>query len=286
MANPQPAPETYPLRDSTAPLFAPEDNRPERTPAAPSAPKPRAVPYQPSLFQEMTNVIPFRGPEPAASTPQKPKKPRTPKSVNKTTASRPESLSFDFDAPTLPGEEAWMVERGMGASAIAGRGTNLIGETVRPADSDIYCDAPVAPIAARAIAVVFDAALATGAYLAFAGAYWFMVRTQGTPAATAAAWTWKAAIPFAALFVIVAALYKSFWILCDAESPGARWARLRVLTFDGEKPAKGDRFRRMAWWMFGGAAIGIGHLWALTDEEHLTWHDLLSKTFVTIDHKH
>jgi uncharacterized RDD family membrane protein YckC len=264
-------------------LFAPEDNRPERTPTPPAAPKPRAVPFQPSLFQEMTNVIPFRGPEPDASTP-KPKKPRTTKAVKKTLASQ-ESLSFDFDAPMLPGEEAWMVERGLGASAIAGRGANLIGETARPADSDIYCDAPVAPIAARTLAVVFDAALATGAYLAFAGAYWFMIRTQGAAEAAPAEWTWKAAIPYAALFVTVAVLYKSFWILCDAESAGARWARLRVLTFDGEKPAKADRFRRMAWWIFGAAAVGIGHLWALTDEEHLTWHDLLSETFVSVDNR-
>lgn len=265
------------MRDSTAPLFAPEDNRPDPVLEA-APPKPRAVPYQPSLFQEMGNVIPFRSPETVASPKRTPRKRSSPKAVKNEAADRPESLSFNFE---MPGEEAWLVERGLGASAIAGRGSNLIGEPVRAPESDIYCDAPVAPVPARMIAVVFDLALATAAYAPFATAYWFLARSQ--PVLAPAPGTWKVAVPYAVLFVIVALLYKILWISAGTESPGAQWTRLRVVSFDGEPASKRDLLRRMGWWIFGTAAVGLGHMWALVDEEGLTWHDLLSKTFVTID---
>jgi hypothetical protein len=35
--------------------------------------------------------------------------------------------------------------------------------------------------------------------------------------------------------------------------------------------------------LLGAGAVGLGYLWALADEEALTWHDRMSKTFIAID---
>ena len=40
---------------------------------------------------------------------------------------------------------------------------------------------------------------------------------------------------------------------------------------------------RVAWGVFSVLPLGLGLLWALVDQERLTWHDLLSKTFPSPD---
>ena len=60
-----------------------------------------------------------------------------------------------------------------------------------------------------------------------------------------------------------------------------RWSSVKVLNFDGQRPTREQRLTRL----FAGAlsflAAGLGLVWALADEESLTWHDHISKTFVS-----
>lgn len=88
--------------------------------------------------------------------------------------------------------------------------------------------------------------------------------------------------------VITAALllgfaYKMLWVMLETDSPGMRWSSVRVLNFDGQRPTREQRLARL----FAGAlsflAAGLGLVWALADEESLTWHDHISKTFVSTD---
>ena len=294
LAKAQPAPETYPLRDSTVPLFTPENNPvPENLPlqalsqavgsavpvVAPepeAAPVPRArtVAYQPSLFQEIGNVIPFRPPE-APKTARRAK--RSSGSTVKTNKPKAETLSFDFALPEVPGEIAWMGERGMGPSALAGQPSP--GEPLRVPDSEIYCDAPVAPMPARVLAASMDLALVTMAFAVFASIYFLVVENQMGDGAAQLAWKARLLGPYALIFAAVGVLYKSLYAFANTDSPGVRWANLKIVNFDGETPVRAERVSRMAWSWLSVAAVGIGLLWSLVDEEHLTWHDLLSKTF-------
>lgn len=295
LAKAVPAPETYPVRDSTAPLFAPENNPVMETPplaqlsqavgsAVPvvhaqpddveqaTAPKPRAVPYQPSLFQEIGNVIPFRPPDAA-----KPRRKRSnASSVKKQQTPPAESLSFDFTLPEVPGESGWMEERGLGASVLAGQGAAAL----RAPESDIYCDAPVGPMGARVLACAMDLGLVTLAYAVFASIYYLLVQSQ-TGESAPLGWSLRVVIPYVLLYAAVAALYKSLYAFANVDSPGTRWANLKIVNFDGEAPSRVERVNRMTWSALSVAAVGMGLLWSLVDEEHLTWHDLLSKTFAS-----
>jgi uncharacterized RDD family membrane protein YckC len=55
-----------------------------------------------------------------------------------------------------------------------------------------------------------------------------------------------------------------------------------VVNFDGHRPSRRQRFYRLAGGAVGVVAAGMGLLWAIFDEERLTWHDHISKTFPTV----
>ena len=56
---------------------------------------------------------------------------------------------------------------------------------------------------------------------------------------------------------------------------------LRVATFDGAPPRLGQLLWRSFGYLVSGGTLLLGFLWALWDEDHLTWHDRISQTYVT-----
>ncbi len=140
-------------------------------------------------------------------------------------------------------------------------------------EASIYCDAPVATPTHRIIAASLDLALvmfgATVLLLVFRFAGGEIVLNTQTIA-------WYAAIP-AALGVF----YRLLWCMAGADSAGMRWTGLRLLNFDGQTPDRRHRLLRLAAGCLSLSAAGLGLIWALTDEEKLTWHDHISKTFPT-----
>jgi uncharacterized RDD family membrane protein YckC len=79
----------------------------------------------------------------------------------------------------------------------------------------------------------------------------------------------------------VVLLYKLLWCIANGDTPGMRWTHLTLLNFDGKKPNRKQRIGRLASGLLSVMAAGIGLVWALADEESLTWHDHMSKTFPT-----
>jgi uncharacterized RDD family membrane protein YckC len=94
----------------------------------------------------------------------------------------------------------------------------------------------------------------------------------------AAAWMTLAAAGLAAFYFFV-------WTCFGSETPGLQWMGLCVLDHEGRPPRPGQRLVRAVGVLLSAAALGLGYLWALADEETLTWHDRMSKTFVTRDPK-
>ena len=93
--------------------------------------------------------------------------------------------------------------------------------------------------------------------------------------------TGKALLPYGATIAALAVFYQLFWCVLGRESAGTRTLGLRILTFDGNPPSWRRRVLRFVLFCAGLVAVGIGPLWALIDEEGLTWHDHISKTFPT-----
>ena len=86
-------------------------------------------------------------------------------------------------------------------------------------------------------------------------------------------------ISLALILLLVTLAYQALWIFGNGDSAGLRWARLHLVNFDGRRPNRRERAVRMAASWLSVLPCGLGLFWALMDEENLTWHDQISKTF-------
>jgi uncharacterized RDD family membrane protein YckC len=138
----------------------------------------------------------------------------------------------------------------------------------------IACDDLAASPAVRLRAASVDAlCTAAGVALALAPIFIYarpLVFDQWTLA-------WIAAVAGA---VVIA--YSLIWITCGCDSIGARAMRLTLVSLDGTRPNRAARYRRLLATLISVSAAGVGVLWALFDEDHLTWHDHMSGTFPTV----
>jgi len=208
----------------------------------PAAQPLRAV-YQRSLFGPTSQVVPFESISP------RPERPRARREGSKAGARGPipGQQTLEFMAPAQP--------------------LNVEQET------RIYCDAPVAIVAHRVMAAAVDISIIMIALGFFIGILELMCG-EITVA--------KETVPlFLGIAFVFALLYKVLWAFADADSPGMRFARLRSVNFDGRRPNREQRVRRIAAGCLSVTAAGLGVMWALVDEESLTWHDHISKTFPT-----
>jgi uncharacterized RDD family membrane protein YckC len=129
----------------------------------------------------------------------------------------------------------------------------------------------IAPIERRLMAAVVDLCLVSLGFLAFTVAFVAMATTPPTDSFALI----SAAIVFAVLF----GTYQwTFLTLSDA-TPGMRYARIALCTFEDENPLRRMRRRRLAATLLSAGAAGLGFAWALLDHERLSWHDRLSHTY-------
>lgn len=159
----------------------------------------------------------------------------------------------------------------------AGEFAKTAGPSTRPAptpESEIFTQAPVAAAAHRSLAMLVDAGLVAAGVGVMLGLFIYGVDQP-------MAMDRMTAIMTVGLTVIAAVLYQSLLVIGNRDSVGLRFARLRLIDFDGRSPCRKKRLARMAasWLSFAPATLGI--VWALLDEEHLTWHDHISKVFPT-----
>ncbi|MBK5294010.1 MAG: RDD family protein [Acidobacteriia bacterium] len=137
-----------------------------------------------------------------------------------------------------------------------------------------YCNAPVATPIHRGIAAAADYSVVA---ISVATVAVMLYMKEGAALVNAGSLPY-----FGALGLFLAFAYKFMWAAAGTDSPGLHWAQLELLNFDGMQPTRRQRVERM----FGGSlsvlAGGLGLIWALADEETLSWHDHMSKTFLTV----
>ena len=148
-------------------------------------------------------------------------------------------------------------------------------EVLTPPQSNIICDAPVAPTALRVEAALIDAVLILSGYV-FGAALFIYEQGRISPD--------KHVLPFLLLaLATVPFIYKLIWTAAGRDSLGMQCAGLRLVDFDGNPPALERRYQRLFGSFLSFLAAGVGLIWALVDEDGLTWHDHISSTFPTID---
>lgn len=64
-------------------------------------------------------------------------------------------------------------------------------------------------------------------------------------------------------------------------TPGLIWVGLEVRTFEGDPPKLAESFWRAFGYLVSMSALMLGFIWAVVDADGLTWHDRMSRTFLT-----
>jgi uncharacterized RDD family membrane protein YckC len=140
---------------------------------------------------------------------------------------------------------------------------------VRSEQTGLY---PVASIDERRIAGLIDAGCLLFAYGGFltlfgslGGQFTFSKLTAAVCVAT---------------FVIVYLQYFALFTVFGGTTPGMMMRGLQVVSFSGEPPAPRQMLWRSVGYMLSAGTFFMGFVWALWDEDALTWHDRLSRTYL------
>lgn len=142
---------------------------------------------------------------------------------------------------------------------------------LRPVERVVYTNAPVAMPMHRAMACTYDLAMIAIGVGILVAIYYFGGVQFGLEKLDLST--------YAVVTLCVALLYKLLWALSGGDSPGMRAVKLQLLNFDGQRPNREERLLRVLVSIVSCASLGLGLFWSLFDEEKLTWHDHITKTF-------
>jgi uncharacterized RDD family membrane protein YckC len=82
-------------------------------------------------------------------------------------------------------------------------------------------------------------------------------------------------------FAFVYVQYFGLFTVFGGTTPGMMVRGLQVASFSGESPTSRQYFLRALGYMLSAGTLFLGFLWAIWDEDALTWHDRLSRTYLT-----
>ncbi len=133
-------------------------------------------------------------------------------------------------------------------------------------------DVELAPLSRRAMAAAVNGSLIVSAYLASA-----LVAASNMKVLPGL----KQLEVGTAIGVMAAGvLYMTLSYVLGNGTPGMRYAGLSLCTFDGQSPTREQRCVRLVALLLSVLPAGLGVLWAIFDEDHLSWHDRLSATYL------
>ena len=131
-----------------------------------------------------------------------------------------------------------------------------------------------APFGRRMMATVVDAGLIMG--LVFGTIYLIASNVDSLPG--------KHAFEICAVLAVLgfAALYEWFFLTFAKVTPGMRYAQLSLCTFDEQMPSREQVNGRLKAMLISVLPVGLGMLWSIFDEDQMSWHDRLSKTYLRL----
>jgi uncharacterized RDD family membrane protein YckC len=141
-------------------------------------------------------------------------------------------------------------------------------------DAQVFCEQPVATPMHRFVASCVDAGVILTGFAMLALAFQLMGGSFGE-----GKMFW---LGMGAALTMVSVFYGLIWVIAGRETAGMRFTDLQLITFDGFPLDGRSRVLRFAATCLSVCSGGLGILWAMADEENLTWHDHISKTFPTI----
>jgi len=129
----------------------------------------------------------------------------------------------------------------------------------------------VASLEDRLMAGVVDTALVLIAFLLFVLV--FVASTTHPPLG-------KPAVVYSGVALVsIFLLYQALFFTWSDCTPGMRYARIALCTFDDENPTRKTLHWRIAALFLSAIPLGLGFLWALFDDDRLGWHDRITRTY-------
>jgi uncharacterized RDD family membrane protein YckC len=86
---------------------------------------------------------------------------------------------------------------------------------------------------------------------------------------------------YATVFYLFYALYFFLFTALSGATPGIQICGLTVVRLDGSLPDARQLLWRSFGYLLSGGTLLLGFVWALWDEDHFTWQDRISHTYVT-----
>lgn len=159
-----------------------------------------------------------------------------------------EQSKLDFDAPAI---------RSLGTSVA----------------SALYSSAPVAESSFRSMAAIIDTAIGLLGTILFMGIF----RAAGFQFDLSR----QSLISLGVATILISMLYRALYALAGGDTLGLRMMNLRLVDFCGHLPSRKERLQRLFGGLVSFFSLGMGLIWAMADEDKLTWHDHISKTYPT-----
>lgn len=148
----------------------------------------------------------------------------------------------------------------------------LVAEPVAEVTRSKAIQLQAAPMSLRVLAAVVDFGLVSISTLAVAA----VVAVNATVLPTIR----EAEVGGGLLFAAIAVVYLAISYTLARATPGMKYAMLSLRTFDGKRPTREQRCRRLGALALSMLPVGLGAVWALFDDEHLAWHDRWSGTYL------
>jgi len=82
-----------------------------------------------------------------------------------------------------------------------------------------------------------------------------------------------------ALLAMIGVVYQALCFTLGETTPGMLYARISLCTFSDERPSGKQLRGRLGALLLSLLPVGLGVLWILFDDDHLSWHDRLSRTY-------
>ena len=89
------------------------------------------------------------------------------------------------------------------------------------------------------------------------------------------------AIVHLSVFYLFFAQYFFLFITFAGATPGMQLQGLTIVRLDGSLPDTRQLLWRSFGYLLSGATLMLGFLWSLWDEDHFTWQDRISQTYIT-----
>jgi uncharacterized RDD family membrane protein YckC len=156
-----------------------------------------------------------------------------------------------------------------------------VSPSAQPEDADATADHtvkhfglyPVASMQDRRIAAVIDIVCLLFAY----GGFMALFSSLGGQFSA----TKLNAAVYVATFAVVYLQYFALFTIFGGTTPGMMFRGLQVSSFSGAPPSPRQYLLRSLGYVLSASAAFAGFAWSWWDEDHLTWHDRISRTYLS-----